>query len=287
MSPLEAISSGAAQAGETLLSLNVCVDYPGKPGVLRDVALDIAEGEILGLVGESGSGKSTLSLAILGLLGLKNGAARGHIIFRNRELLSLAERELRALRGREIALVLQSPHNALNPALQIDTQLAEAWKAHARGTREACRRAMASALDMVSLPDGESLLKRRPGELSVGQAQRVLIALAILHRPALLIADEPTSALDMITQSEILRLFAQLNRELKMSVLFISHDLLAVSALCHRIAILKSGELVETGATQKIFRQPEHPYTRQLIAALPALPAALRENAVHELAPHR
>jgi ABC-type dipeptide/oligopeptide/nickel transport system ATPase component len=257
---------------ETLLSLNISVDYPGKKEVLRDVTLDVAEGEILGLVGESGSGKSTLSLAILGLLNLKNGTARGHIIFRTRDLLSLPQRELRQLRGREIALVLQSPHSSLNPALKIGTQLAEAWKAHAKGTREACHRAILSTLEMVSLADGESLLNRRPSELSVGQAQRVLIALAILHRPALLIADEPTSALDMITQSEILGLFAQLNRELNMSILFISHDLLAVSSLCHRVAILKTGELVESGATEKIFRDPQHTYTRQLIAALPALP---------------
>ena len=262
---------------EMLLSLNISVDYPGKKGVLHNVAMDIAEGEILGLVGESGSGKSTLSLAILGLLNLKNGVAQGHIIFRNRDLLSLPQRELRQLRGKEIALVLQSPHSSLNPALKIGTQLSEAWKAHATGGREASHRAILSILQMVSLPDAESLLKRRPSELSVGQAQRVLIALAILHRPALLIADEPTSALDMITQSEILRLFAQLNRELNMSILFISHDLLAVSSLCHRIAILKSGELVESGVTEKIFRQPTHPYTRQLIAALPTLAPTLNE----------
>ena len=134
---------------------------------------------------------------------------------------------------------------------------------------------------MVSLVDGESLLNRRPSELSVGQAQRVLIALAILHRPVLLIADEPTSALDMITQSEILRLFARLNRELRMSILFISHDLLAVASLCHRIAILKDGEIVECGSTEMIFNHPEHSYTRQLIAALPAAPARLEEVVVY------
>jgi ABC-type dipeptide/oligopeptide/nickel transport system ATPase component len=271
--------------GETLLSLNISAGYPGKQDVLRDVALDVAEGEILGLVGESGSGKSTLSLAILGLLHLRNGTARGHIIFRTRDLLTLPQRELRKLRGREIALVLQSPQNSLNPALKIATQLAEAWKAHAKGTREACRRAVRSTLEMVSLPDGESLLSRRPSELSVGQAQRVLIALAILHRPALLIADEPTSALDVITQSEILRLFAQLNRELNMSILFISHDLLAVSSLCHRIAILKTGQLVESGAPEKIFRHPQHTYTRQLLAALPALPEGFLAPAFPEPSP--
>jgi peptide/nickel transport system ATP-binding protein len=263
--------------GENLLSLHISVDYPGKKGVLRNVAMEIAEGEILGLVGESGSGKSTLSLAILGLLGLKGGAAQGRIIFRGRDLTALSQREMREIRGRALSLVLQSPHSSLNPALKIGTQLAEAWKAHARGSSVLRRLDILRALQMVSLLDGESLLNRRPSELSVGQAQRVLIALAILHRPMLLIADEPTSALDMITQSEILRLFAQLNRELRMSILFISHDLLAVASLCHRIAILKGGEIVETGSTEMIFNHPNHGYTRQLIAALPAAPRSLKE----------
>ncbi len=268
-------------SGENILSLDISVDYPGKKGVLRDVALDIAQGEILGLVGESGSGKSTLSFAILGLLGLRGGTARGNIAFLGRELTTLSEREMRNIRGRQLSLVLQSPHSSLNPALKIGTQLTEAWKAHAQGSRAHCRRDILSALQMVSLVDGESLLNRRPSELSVGQAQRVLIALAILHRPALLIADEPTSALDMITQSEILRLFARLNRELRMSILFISHDLLAVASLCHRIAILKDGEVVECGSTEMIFNHPEHSYTRQLIAALPAAPAIVEEPAIY------
>jgi peptide/nickel transport system ATP-binding protein len=268
-------------SGENILSANISVDYPGKKGVLRDVALDIAQGEILGLVGESGSGKSTLSLAILGLLNLKGGTARGNMAFLGRELTTLSEREMRSIRGRQLSLVLQSPHSSLNPALKIGTQLTEAWKAHAQGSRVQCRRDILSALQMVSLLDGESLLNRRPSELSVGQAQRVLIALAILHRPVLLIADEPTSALDMITQSEILRLFARLNRELRMSILFISHDLLAVASLCHRIAILKDGEVVECGSTEMIFNHPEHSYTRQLIAALPAAPARLEEVVVY------
>lgn len=267
-------------SAENLLSLHVSVDYPGKKGVLRDVALDIATGEILGLVGESGSGKSTLSLAILGLLALKGGTAQGEIAFRGRDLMALSSREMREIRGRELSLVLQSPHASLNPALKIGTQLTEAWKAHAQGSRVQCRRDIVCALQTVSLPNAELLLNRRPSELSVGQAQRVLIALAILHRPALLIADEPTSALDMITQSEILRLFARLNRELRMSILFISHDLLAVASLCHRIAILKDGQVVECGTTELVFNRPSHPYTRQLIAALPAAPTSLADAAV-------
>jgi len=257
-----------------VLSLRLSVDYPGKPGVLRDVSLAIEPGEILGLVGQSGSGKSTLALAILKLLALKGGVARGEVCFHGRDLLPLSDREMRELRGREIGLVLQSPLSALNPALKIGTQLAEAWRAHATGGRDLCNAAILAALDSVSLPEGRSFLRRYPSQLSVGQAQRVLIAMAILHRPTLLLADEPTSALDTITQAEIMRLFAQLNRELGMAILYISHDLLSVAALCHRIAILHGGVIVECGPAQRLFEAPEHPYTRQLIAALPSNPRA-------------
>lgn len=178
-----------------LLSLRLTVDYPSKPAVLRDVALELQPGEILGLVGQSGSGKSTLALAILRLLGLRGGVAHGSISFEGHDLLALSERGMRELRGRRIALVLQSPLSALNPALRIGTQLKEAWCAHSGSGREACHRAIAEALASVSLHEGEAFLRRFPSEVSVGQAQRVLIAMAILHRPSLLIADEPTSAL--------------------------------------------------------------------------------------------
>lgn len=256
-------------SAETLLSLRLSVDYRNKASVLRDVALEIRRGEILGLVGQSGSGKSTLALAILRLLGMKGGLARGQVHFEGRDLMELTEREMRELRGLRMALVLQSPISSLNPSLKIGTQMREAWRAHANGPNEDARRAILSALASVSLPEGETLLRRSPSQLSVGQAQRVLIAMAILHRPALLIADEPTSALDTITQSEILQLFAALNCELGMAILYISHDLLSLASLCHRIAILHQGQIVECGETQQIFGRPHHPYTRQLVAALP------------------
>ena len=255
-----------------LLSLQLSVDYRNKSGVLRDVALDIEPGEILGLVGQSGSGKSTLSLAILRLLHLKGGAARGDLLFKGEDLSAKSESQMRSLRGREISIVLQSPLSSLNPALRIGSQLSEAWRAHANGTREECSAATAKALASVSLPNDADFLHRRPSQLSVGQAQRVIIAMAILHRPSLLIADESTSALDTITQSEILGLFARLNRELGMGILYISHDLLSVAALCHRIAILNAGEIVECGPPSQIFGAPRHPYTQKLVAALPRLP---------------
>jgi ABC-type dipeptide/oligopeptide/nickel transport system ATPase component len=255
-----------------LLSLRLSVDYRNKTGVLRDVAIELRQGEILGLVGQSGSGKSTLSLAILRLLHLKGGTARGHLLFKGEDLSAKSESQMRSLRGREISIILQSPLASLNPALRIGSQLSEAWRAHATGTREECAAAISNALTSVSLPNDSDFLRRRPGQLSVGQAQRVIIAMAVLHRPSLLIADEATSALDTITQSEILHLFAQLNRELGMGILYISHDLLSVAALCHRIAILNAGEIVECGPPSQIFGAPQHPYTQKLVAALPRLP---------------
>jgi peptide/nickel transport system ATP-binding protein len=255
-----------------LLSLRLSVDYRNNIGVLRDVSLAIQPGEILGLVGQSGSGKSTLSLAILRLLHLKGGTARGNLLFKGEDLSAKSESQMRSLRGREITIVLQSPLSSLNPALRIGSQLNEAWRAHATGTREQCVAAISNALSGVSLPNDTEFLRRRPSQLSVGQAQRVIIAMAILHRPSLLIADEATSALDTITQSEILSLFARLNRELGMSILYISHDLLSVAALCHRIAILNSGEIVECGPPSQIFGAPQHSYTQKLVAALPRLP---------------
>jgi ABC-type dipeptide/oligopeptide/nickel transport system ATPase component len=255
-----------------LLSLRLSVDYPGKVDVLRNVALEIQRGEILGLVGESGSGKSTLALAILRLLAWKGGVVRGELELQRRNLMALSEREMRALRGRQIGLVLQSPLSALNPALRVGTQLREAWRAHAGGSESDCTRAILSALASVSLAADAAFLRRYPAQFSVGQAQRVLIAMAILHRPALLIADEPTSALDVVTQSEILELFARLNRELEMAILYISHDLLSVASLCHCIAILHDGHIAECGRKEQIFCAPRHPYTRRLIDALPKNP---------------
>ena len=255
-----------------LLSLRLSVDYRNKAGVLRDVSLEIQPGEVLGLVGQSGSGKSTLSLAILRLLHLKGGVPRGDLLFKGQDLFAKTEAQMRSLRGREISIVLQSPLSSLNPALRIGSQLSEAWRAHATGTREECAAATRTALTSVTLSHDSDFLRRRPGQLSVGQAQRVIIAMAVLHHPSLLIADEATSALDTITQSEILGLFAQLNRELGMGILYISHDLLSVAALCHRIAILDAGEIVECGPPSQIFGAPQHAYTQKLVAALPRLP---------------
>jgi peptide/nickel transport system ATP-binding protein len=267
-----------ASQSEILLSAHISVRYGDNPPVLREVALDIHCGEVLGLVGQSGSGKSTLAMTILGLLEGKRSRAEGTLAFENCDLLKLREREFRSLRGRKIALVLQSPLSSLNPALKIRTQLKEAWRAHADGTKAECDAAIRSALENVSLPSNDEFLQKYPSQMSVGQAQRVLIAMAILHRPALLIADEATSALDVITQSEILTLFRHLNRTTGMAILYISHDLASVAGICDRIAILHQGQIVETGETKEILINPQHEYTQRLMAALPHIPTRMSEK---------
>ena len=248
------------------------MQYDGKPPVLRDVQLEIQRGEVVGLIGQSGSGKSTLAMAILGLLDRKRVSAGGSILFEGSDLLTLRESELRHLRGRKVALVLQSPLSSLNPALKIRTQLRETWRAHASGSSADCDSAIRNALQSVSLPSDDDFLRKYSAQMSVGQAQRVLIAMAVVHRPALLIADEATSALDVITQGEILKLFRELNRNSGMAILYISHDLASVAGVCDRVAILHQGQIVESGNTQQVLTTPSHDYTQRLLAAMPRMP---------------
>jgi ABC-type dipeptide/oligopeptide/nickel transport system ATPase component len=256
---------------DALLQLRISVDYARKPGVLRDFSLQIAEGEIVGLVGPSGEGKSTVALSILGLLARRGARVSGEILFRGRDLLQTKDRDLRQIRGKSIGLVPQSPVAALNPHLKLSSQIEEAWRAHRPGKPD-----FAALMRSVSLPVDASFLKQYPRSLSVGMAQRFVIALATLHRPALLLADESTSALDTVTQAEILALFARLRQEYGIAILYISHDLASVASLCDRVAILRNGRVVEDAPVGRIFENPRHACTRQLIAAIPRLPESGR-----------
>lgn len=253
---------------EPLLAVDISVDYPAKPGVLRSVRFLLQSGEIMGLIGLSGSGKSTIALAVLRLLELRGGTVRGSILFGGRQLMACRERDLRALRGSEIALVLQSPMSALNPALRIETQMREAWRAHRPEPWRSARGYTRQLLADMGLPGDESFLRCYPRQLSVGQAQRVVIAMAVMHRPKLLVADEPTSALDALSQVEILELFRRLNRELGMAILYVSHDLESVLSLCQTVGVLQDGRLVESGPVERVFTQPAEAFTRQLLASV-------------------
>jgi ABC-type glutathione transport system ATPase component len=229
---------------EPLLAVDISVDYPNRPAVLDGVRFELARGEIAGLIGASGSGKSTLALAVMRLLELRGGRIRGSIRFDGRELMACGAGELRRIRGQEIGLVLQSPMSSLNPALRIETQLREVWRAHSNAPWGHAKDEVAELLAHMGLPTGPEFIRRYPRQLSVGQAQRVAIAMAVMHRPKLLIADEATSALDPEARGGILDLFERLNRELHVSILYVSHDLASVERLCHTVGALDGGRLV-------------------------------------------
>jgi ABC-type glutathione transport system ATPase component len=238
-----------------LLAVDISADYPGRPRVLDGVRFRIGRGEIAGLIGESGSGKSTIALALLRLLELRGGAVRGTIRFDGRELMDCSRGELRSIRGREMALVFQSPLSALNPVLCIETQLREVWRAHSTEAWSSARPRAQELLVRMGLPAGTSFLRRYPRHLSVGQAQRVAIAMAVLHGPKLLIADEPTSALDPASRAGILELFERLNAELGISILYISHDVRSVARLCRTAGVLAAGRLLEWGPADEVLAQ--------------------------------
>jgi ABC-type dipeptide/oligopeptide/nickel transport system ATPase component len=252
-----------------VLEFNISARY-GARAVLHGVRGSIAAGEIVSLVGLSGSGKSTLALALLRLLDYRGGSVTGTILLEGRELTTLSSKEIRAIRGSRIGYVPQSPASALNGKLKVRTLLDETWRAHRAGRPDGDF--YSGLLERVQLPGTTDFVQRRSGELSTGQGQRLLIALAIMHQPALLLADEPTSALDAITQAAVLRLFEDLNRRLGTAILFISHDLLSVASLSQRVDILHEGRVVESGTPADIFLHPRHPFTRDLVAAMPRDP---------------
>jgi ABC-type glutathione transport system ATPase component len=221
------------------------------------------------MVGTSGAGKTTLAMALLGLLPWRGGVTSGEVIVNGRNLLTMTAREARAIRGKTISLVPQSPMTALNAAVSLQSHFDEAWRAHESTGRKALESRLHQLMDEVQLPaDDHDFLRRKPGQISVGQAQRVLIALALLHRPPILIADEPTSALDPVTQAEILKLLRQLNRRHGTALLYISHDLVSVLQLCDRLAVLHAGTIAECMQIALI-EQAQHPATLSLLRSLP------------------
>lgn len=241
----------------------------GKRCVLKDVQFDLCAGEALGMVGTSGAGKTTLAMALLGLLQWRGGKASGEVLIDGINLLTMPAGEARRIRGNTIALVPQSPMSALNSAVSLQSHFDEAWRAHESTGQKALQSRLRQLMEEVQLPaDDMDFLRRKPGQISVGQAQRVLIALALLHRPSILIADEPTSALDPVTQAEILKLLRQLNRRHGTALLYISHDLVSVLQLCDRLAVLHSGVIAECVPVAQI-EQASHAATLSLLRSLP------------------
>jgi peptide/nickel transport system ATP-binding protein len=252
-------------------NLRVTLDRQGEAvAVIDDLSLEIQEGEIVGMVGESGSGKTMTALAVLQLLP-RRAHASGSIVLAGQELLDLPESELRQVRGAKVGMVFQEPVAALNPVFTVGAQLLAAINAHQDLSRSDARARAVELLGNVGLPEPELRLRQYPHHLSGGMCQRVMIAMALAAGARLLIADEPTTSLDVTIQDEIVRLIRRLAVESGISVLFISHDLGLVSRLCHRVAVVYAGQVVESGPTRVLLEAPRHPYTRALLRCVPNL----------------
>jgi peptide/nickel transport system ATP-binding protein len=243
----------------------------GSHQAVGGVSLEVAVGETLGLVGESGSGKSATSLAILGLLP-PSARIEGSIRFDGQELLSLPAEQMRRHRGREIAMIFQEPMTALNPVMPVGAQIAEAVRAHHPRLRSAeVQDQVVRAMRDVALPEPERRMRDFPHQFSGGQRQRILIAMAIVNQPRLLIADEPTTALDVTVQAQILDLLRELRTSRSLAMIFVSHDLAVVGQIADRVAVMQGGRVIEQASTAELFRNPQHPYTRRLLASAPTM----------------
>jgi peptide/nickel transport system ATP-binding protein len=245
--------------------------------VIKNISYDLQKNEILGIVGESGSGKSVSSLAIMGLLPATiSKISEGEIIFDTKNVGRLTEKGLQQLRGNEIAMIFQEPMSSLNPSLKCGFQVQEILLQHTGLSKAETRTETLSLFEKVKLPNPEIVFDKYPHEISGGQKQRVMIAMAIACKPQLLIADEPTTALDVTVQKEIIQLLKDIQEETGMSIIFISHDLSLVSAIAHRVLVMYRGEIVEQGEVKQIFKNPQHNYTKALIASRPSLDFRLK-----------
>jgi len=268
-------ASGAAPAAPLLEIADLRVTFSNADGVARavdGVDLVVQAGETVGLVGESGCGKSVTSLAVLRLVEHPGHIAHGsRVRFEGRDLLALADRDIRAVRGNHLALIFQEPATALNPVLTIGSQIAEVIRTHQHGSRAEAKRRAVEMLRTVGLPDAERRADGYAHQLSGGMRQRVLIAIALACRPHLVIADEPTTALDVTIQAEILELLDGLQRQMGMAVLLITHNLGLVAERTRRVYVMYAGQIVEEAGTEALFAAPLHPYTQGLMAAVPRL----------------
>jgi peptide/nickel transport system ATP-binding protein len=239
-------------------------------------ALDLDRGQMLGIVGETGSGKSMTAYTIAGLAPGMGARVEGSVTLNGRQLIGLSDRQLRDIRGRQIAMIFQAPISSLNPVFRVGDMFLRALRLHGASKAEARERAGIAMRSVALSPD---LLHRYPHQLSGGQAQRVAIALAVALRAEVLIADEPTSALDVTVQAEILEVLQTLRANESLAALFISHDLAVVAGICDTVAIMHDGEVVERGPVAQTLRHPEHPYTRELLASVPRLGAPRASDA--------
>jgi len=264
---------------EPLLQVeHLTTGFPAPAGTLvavNDVSFSILQGETLCLVGESGSGKSLTAFSILRLVPPPGRVLDGSIRFRGRDLLSLSENQMCAVRGADIALIFQEPMTALNPVFRVGDQIAEALVVHGRMDWRAARAEAVRLMGAVRIPDAASRARDYPHQLSGGQRQRVLIAMALACKPALVIADEPTTALDVTIQAQILDLLRQLQAEHGLALLLITHDLGVVAEMADRVAVMYAGRIVEQGPVDAIFASPQHPYTKGLLASLPGSRSAV------------
>ena len=239
---------------------------------VNGISFAIEPGEIVALVGESGSGKTATGLAIMGILPENAHVGPGSAIrFEGRDLLAMPERDLRDLRGRRISMVFQEPASALNPVMRVGDQVAEVALVHGVRDKRAARDQAIEMLGHVGLPDAAQRYRSSPHELSGDMRQRVMLAIALLLKPALVIADEPTSALDVTVQAQVLKLLLELQRESQTAVLLITHDLGVVAETCARAMVMKGGRIVETASVDDLFHAPAHEYTRELLAAMPRI----------------
>ena len=239
--------------------------------VVQGISFQVEAGKTLGIVGESGCGKSLTSLAIMGLLeGSQVHITRGSVIFGGQDLLALPDHKRRKIMGAEMAMIFQEPMTSLNPVYRVGDQIIEAIRQHRKQPIQQARARAIELLALVQIPDPEKRIESYPHQLSGGMRQRVMIAMALACKPDLLIADEPTTALDVTIQAQILKLLADLQNDLGMAILLITHNLSVVARFARRVVVMYAGEIAETADVRTLFRSPQHPYTQALLAALPS-----------------